>query len=87
MLEYANPVWDPFTANNTKALEKVQRWAATWVKQDYRRSACVDTMQEELNWPTLEKQKELAHLTTICKFHDSLIHAESKHSLSPSDRP
>ena len=25
VLEYASPVWDPFTANNIKALEKVQR--------------------------------------------------------------
>ena len=25
VLEYASPVWDPFTANNIKGLEKVQR--------------------------------------------------------------
>ena len=44
VLEYASPVWDRFTANNIKALEKVQRRAVRWVKQDYRRSARVDTM-------------------------------------------
>jgi len=46
VLEYASPVWDPFTANNIKALEKVQRRAARWVKGDYRRSAYVDTTRE-----------------------------------------
>ena len=56
VLEYASPVWDPFTANNIKALEKVQRWAVRWVKQNYRRSACMDTMHQQLHWPTLEKR-------------------------------
>ena len=46
VIEYASPVWDSFTANNIKALEKIQRRAARWVKRDYRRSACVDTMRE-----------------------------------------
>ena len=50
VLEYASPVWDPSTANNIKALEKVQRRAVGWVKQDYRRSARVDTLRQQLLW-------------------------------------
>ena len=74
VLEYASPVWDPSTANNIKALQKVQRRAARWVKQDYRRSACVDTMRQQLHWPTLQKRRKQARFTTFCKFHHGLIH-------------
>ena len=34
VLGYVSPVWDPFT-DNIKALEKVQRQAVRWVKQNY----------------------------------------------------
>ena len=46
-------------------LDTIQRWAATWVKQDYRRSAWVGTMQEQLHWPTLENWRKQACLTTF----------------------
>ena len=87
VLEYASPVWDPFIANNINALENVQRRAARWVKQDYRRSACVDTMRQQLHWPTLEKWRKQAHLTTFYKFHQGLIHIESRHCPSKSNHP
>ena len=66
--------------------EKVQRWAVRWVKQNYRRSTCVDAMQQ-LHWPTLEKRRKQARLTTFYKFHHGLIHIESRHCPSKSDHP
>ena len=38
---------------------------------------------QQLHWPTLEKQRKQAHLTTY-KFHHSLIHMESKYCPSKS---
>ena len=35
---------------------------------------------------TLEQRRKQARLTTFCKFHDVLIHIESKHLPSPTDR-
>lgn len=58
-------VWDPFTANSIKALEKVQRWAARWVKQDYRKSACVDTIRGRLQWPTVGKTSPPQHFVQV----------------------
>ena len=58
-------VWDPFTANSIKALEKVQRWAARWVKQDYRKSACVDTIRGQLQWPTVGKTSPPQHFVQV----------------------
>ena len=85
VLEYASPVWDPFTANNIKALEKVQRQAVGWVKQNYRRSACEDTMRQQLHRPALEKRRKQARLTTFYKFHHGLIHTEPRCCPSKSD--
>ena len=36
--------------------------AVRWVKQNYRRSACVDTMRQQLHWPTLKKRRKQARL-------------------------
>jgi hypothetical protein len=38
LLEYASPVWDPVSIRITNNMEKVQRRAARWVKQDYRQA-------------------------------------------------
>ena len=88
VLEYANPIWDLFTANTIKALvNEVQRQRARWVKQDYRRSVCVDTMRKQLHWPKLGQHRKQACLTTIYKFHHGHIHIESKHCPSPTNCP
>ena len=38
LLEYAAPVWDPYTANDIEALEKIQRRAARWVTNRHRQT-------------------------------------------------
>ena len=76
--EYASPVWDPFTANNIKALEKVQKTT---------KDQCVDTMWKQLHWPTLGQHRKQACLTTVYKFHHGLIHIESKHCPSSTNCP
>lgn len=76
--EYASPVWDPFTANNIKALEKFQKTT---------KDLCVDTMQKQLHWPTLGQHRKQACLTTVYKFHHGLIHTESKHCPSSTNCP
>ena len=45
------------------------------------------TMQQQRHWPTLEKRRKQARLTTFYKFHHSLIHIESRHCPSKSDHP
>ena len=72
--------------SGTPSLPTTSMRAARWVKQDYRRSACVDTMRQQLHWPTLEKWRKQAHLNTFYKFHQGLIHIESRHCPSKSRR-
>ena len=35
-MEYCSAVWDPYEKGDTETLEKVQRRAAHFVKEDYR---------------------------------------------------
>ena len=48
ILEYASTVWDPYTQANIYKLEMVQRSAARFVFQNYRRNASPSAMINEL---------------------------------------
>ena len=50
IVEYASTVWDPSTEKYTKAVENVQRQAARFVTNDYRRRSSVGNMLESLEW-------------------------------------
>ena len=49
LLEYAATVWDPYTASETQAIEKVQRRAARWVSNRHRQTSGVNTMLDALD--------------------------------------
>jgi hypothetical protein len=66
-LEYSGAVWDPFNNNNKTTLEKVQRRAARFVCNDYRRKSSVTNMLTSLQWETLELRRIRLRLVTIFK--------------------
>ena len=68
-LEFASPVWDPFTAKDINKLESVQRRAARWVVNRHRQTSSVDTMLTHLHWPTLQARRRKARLTAFYKYH------------------
>ena len=70
------PVWDSFTANNVKALEKV--WS---VKPGCRRSVHMDTLHEKHHWLTLE-QRERNHSSTLST-HSSKDSSKLRQSTVP----
>ena len=75
---------DPPTSDLADALESVQRRAARWVCNRYRRTSSVDDMLEELQWPTLAARRTEARLINFYKFHHSLININSKFAPQPS---
>ena len=85
ILEYACSVWDPHNDKLVKSLEAVQRRAARWVCQRYRRTSSVDDMLTGLEWPTLESRRRRARLTTFFKYHSKHISINSK--FAPSADP
>ena len=56
-LEYASPIWNPHTTTQIKDLEKVQYWAARFVKIDHRRQTITTDLIATLGWPTLERRR------------------------------
>ena len=56
-LEYASAVWGPFTEDNIRKLEAVQRRAARFVCNSYRQTVSVSSMLGELSWPLLEQRR------------------------------
>ena len=55
-LEYSSAVLDPFTEDNIRKLEAVQRRAARFVCNSYRQTASVSSMMNELSWPLWSKR-------------------------------
>ena len=67
-LEYGCTVWDPYRACQKSWLEQVQRRAARFVTRTYtREEGCVTNALRLLNWPTLEKRRQVARLTLMYK--------------------
>ena len=58
ILEYASPVWDPYTASNIDQLERVQRRAARFVVGDYKTTSSTSQMIRDLEWPSLQQRRE-----------------------------
>ena len=70
-MEYAAPIWDPYTKDNIQLLEGVQRRAARFVCSKYSRHESV-TMLHDLGWPLLEQRQAESRLTL---FH-RIVHNE-----------
>ena len=77
LLECAATVWDPYTASEIQAIEKVQRRAARWVSNRHRQTSCINTMLDALNWPTPQKRRRRAWLEIFYKFHYGLVSINS----------
>ena len=55
IMEYASVVWDPFTEDNIRKLEMVQRREVCMVYADYRLTSSVTSMLQQLQWSTLQE--------------------------------
>ena len=67
-LEYGCTVWDPYRAYQKSWLEQVQRRATRFVTRTYKRGeGCVTNALKLLNWPTVEKRRQVARLTLMYK--------------------
>ena len=75
-LEYCGAIWDPYKNNNKSTIEKVQRRAARFVLNDYKRKSSVNDMLTALGWETLELRRIRLRLITIYK---------ETHQITPSN--
>ena len=83
ILEYGSSVWNPYTDTLTNKIEAVQRRAARFVLQRYRRTSSVGNMIGELDWQSLEERRRVASLMMFFKIHNNLVATEMPGSLTP----
>ena len=66
-VEYSSTVWDPYTAENIAKLESIQRRAAKFVTNNYKRIATPSAMINELGWESLAERRAKAKATITYK--------------------
>lgn len=72
-LEYASTIWDPPTKDLKNKVESVQRKAARWVSNDWKRTSSVTTMLNNLKWQTLQQRRTTNKLIMVYKITHCLV--------------
>ena len=70
LTEYASSVWDPYHKDLILKLEMIQRRAARFVSNDYRKTSSVTAMLQELDWVSLEDRRTA---NRICIFQKARL--------------
>ena len=76
-LEYASPVWSPFTASNIYKLEKVQIRAGRFVSKNFNWRDGPSTFMKPLNWSPLENCRDIIDDITCNKIIQTRICKEN----------
>ena len=72
-LEYASPVWSPYTKKDINKVEMVQRRAVRWTLNRYSTYESVTEMQNQLGWRSLEQRRADARVIMIYKIVHGLV--------------
>ena len=77
-LEYAAPIWSPYSKLQINQVEKVQRTAARWTCRRWRNTSSVSEMLDELEWPSLEarRPRDRSSLLLFHKTHFGAVSIE-----------
>lgn len=65
LLEYGCVIWDPYQTNQIQRLEKIQKSAARYILNRFRRTESISQMMSELGLETLENRRKVARLKYI----------------------
>ena len=72
-LEYSSAVWDPFRQKDIDKLEKNQRAAARFVTPDYRQTASVTSLIQNLGWTDLKTRRTNSRLLCMFEILNELV--------------
>ena len=81
-LEYAAPIWDPYTKEKTFQLEKIQRRAAHWTTSNYDYRSSVTSMLDQLGEP-LSKGRRVPAFVSSTRWSMELWQYPSQITSSP----
>ena len=83
-LEYAAPIWSPYSKLQINQVEKVQRTAARWTCRRWRNTSSVGEMLDELEWTSLEARRDQSSLLLFHKIHYGAVSIEKDKYLTPA---
>ena len=83
-LEYAAPILSPHSKLQINQIEKVQRTAACWTCRRWRNTSCVGEMFDELEWPSLEAQRDQTSLLLFHKIHCGAVSIKKNKHMTPA---
>ena len=89
IVEYASTVWDPQTWNQSQAnqVEAVQRKAARFVCNNWRRTSSVSAMMEQLQWLSLQERRARARLYMLHSIYHNNVAIPLRPVFMPSTHP
>ena len=73
IVEYASPIWDPYTTININKIEAIQNRAARFCFNDYSRQSSVSNKLYRLDLPTLQQRRARAKLIMMYKMINDQI--------------
>ena len=83
-LEYAAPIWSPYSKLQINQVEKVQRTAARWTCRRWRNTSSVGEMLDELECQSLEAHRYRSSLLLFHKTHSVAVSIEKDEYLTPA---
>ena len=83
-LEYAAPIWSPYSKLQINQVEKVQRTAARWTCMRWRNTSSVGEMLDELVWLSLEARRDRSSLLLFHKIHSGAVSIKKDKYLTPA---
>ena len=86
LLEYSCAVWDPHLEKDIEKLEKVQRNAARFIKNDYTRKSSVTSMMNDMNWKPLHQRRRETRLILFYKIVNNLVAIPPENHITENKR-
>ena len=77
--------WYTTQKNNKNKIEKIQRKAARFVLNNFRRKASVSEMLHDLGWQSLDSRRQDQRLVLFYKIINGLASVETEDILKPAD--
>src|SRR5438874_4576399 len=71
VVEYSSSVWDPYQAGAINSIEMIQRKAARFCQNRYKKTDSVTSMIQELNWNSLRSRREASRLSVFSRVYNN----------------
>jgi hypothetical protein len=84
-LEYCASIWNPYSIQSIKKLEMVQRRAARYARNRYKKTSSVTDMLENLEWETIESRRTTIQLVMFFKIINDIVDIPSSNYLTPAN--